>query len=52
MQSQKLTRRQKLALALKTCRNKYKHSRGRRALCERRARKAYAAKKAIKSNKH
>ena len=48
----KLTRRQKLALALKTCRKKHKHSRGRRALCERRARKAYAAKKAIRSNKH
>ncbi len=41
-----LTRAQKLAKALKTCRTRWKHSRGRRVLCEKRARKSLSGKRA------
>ena len=44
-----LTRTQKLAVALKTCRTK---SKGKRAGCEKRARKQYAAAKAGAKKKH
>jgi hypothetical protein len=44
-----LTRAQKLAVALKTCRKKVK---GKRAGCERRARKQYASAKAGAKRKH
>ena len=44
--TKKLTRRQQLTLALKACRNRYRHSRPRRAVCEKQAREAYAAEKA------
>jgi hypothetical protein len=37
-----LTRAQKLALALKTCHQYYKHSRAKRSTCERQARKRYS----------
>jgi hypothetical protein len=47
--SRKLTRAQELASALKACRSKYRSSRTRRALCERRARKRYAARQASRS---
>jgi len=43
-----LTRAQKLAAALKTCRKKKK---GKRASCERRARKQYAPAKAVARKK-
>lgn len=36
-----LTRAQKLAKALKTCRTKYKHSKSKRSACEKQARKKY-----------
>ena len=42
----KLTRAQKLTRALTLCRKHYKHSKPRRATCERRARRRYGAKKA------
>jgi hypothetical protein len=38
-----LTQKQKLTKALTACRSKYRHSKSRRAKCERHARKAYAA---------
>lgn len=40
-----LTRTQKLTRALKSCRRRYKQSRGNRAGCERQARRAYGPKK-------
>jgi hypothetical protein len=43
-----LTRAQKLAAALKTCKKKYKSKRKKRIACERTARHKYAAKKAAK----
>ncbi len=43
--SKRLTRKQKLARALKTCRHRHKRSKARRQLCERRAQKAYAPRK-------
>ncbi len=46
-----LTRAQKLAAALKTCKKKYKASKKKRIVCERHARKTYGAKKASKSKK-
>jgi len=42
----KLTRAQLLANALKACRHKHKHSKAKRAACERQARRRYAARKA------
>ena len=39
--AKKLTRKQKLARALKACRTQHKHSRARRASCERQARRRY-----------
>ncbi len=42
----KPTRAQLLAKALAACRKKHKHSRSRRAACEKQARRRYAAKKA------
>ena len=42
----KLTRKQRLALALKACHTRYKRARDRRARCEKGARARYAAKKA------
>lgn len=39
-----LTRAQKLARALKSCTSRYKHSKRRRAACEKQARKRYGAK--------
>ena len=44
--TKKLTRAQKLALALKTCRKQHKQSRAKRGTCERNARKRYSAKPA------
>ena len=41
-----LTRAQKLAKAIKACRAHWRHSSRKRAACERRARRTYAAKKA------
>jgi hypothetical protein len=41
------TRQQKLVKALKVCRAKWKHSRGRRGACERRARAVYGPKKPV-----
>ncbi len=41
----KLSRSQPLASALKACRHKYKHSKARRAKCEKRARKQYGPQK-------
>jgi hypothetical protein len=46
-----LTNAQKLAKALAACRKKYKHSHSKRASCERRARHAYGAKKAVTKGK-
>jgi DNA-binding beta-propeller fold protein YncE len=43
-----LTKAQKLAKALTTCRKKYKHAKKKRAACEAQARKNYGAKKAVK----
>lgn len=45
-----LTRAQKLAAALKTCKKKYKNKK-KRIACERQARKKYGAKKASKARK-
>jgi DNA-binding beta-propeller fold protein YncE len=42
-----LTRAQKLAKALKTCRTKYKHDKGKRQGCEKQARKKYGPIKAV-----
>ncbi|HYM45496.1 MAG TPA: hypothetical protein VES65_04960, partial [Solirubrobacteraceae bacterium] len=44
--TKKLTRAQQLNKALAACRHKYKRSRAKRAVCEKQARKRYAAKKA------
>ena len=44
--ARKLTRKQRLGLALKACHNRYKRARDRRARCETGARARYAAKKA------
>jgi len=56
VKSVKLTRAHLLALALKACRRKFKHSRAKRVACEQQARKHYAAKKAArkatKTTKH
>ncbi len=41
-----LTRKQKLARAVALCRKRYKHSRRKRVVCERRANRAYGAKRA------
>ncbi|MGH6876311.1 MAG: hypothetical protein ACREHV_02915, partial [Rhizomicrobium sp.] len=46
--SHPLTRAQRLAAALKSCRKAHKHSRQKRLSCERQARKKYAAKKRAK----
>jgi hypothetical protein len=46
-----LTRAQKLAKALSSCRKKYKHSKKKRATCERQARQKYGAKKAAAKHK-
>jgi DNA-binding beta-propeller fold protein YncE len=43
--SKPLTRAQKLAKALKICRRSHKHSKKKRAACERRAKKAFAPKR-------
>ena len=43
--AKKLTRKQKLALALKACRERYEHAAAKRAVCARRARERYPAKK-------
>jgi hypothetical protein len=43
--TRKLTRAQKLALALRACRNSHKHSYARQAACEHKARKAFAPRK-------
>jgi hypothetical protein len=47
-----LSRKQKLAAALKLCRRKHPHSKHKRQACERLARKRYAPKKASKSTGH
>jgi len=49
--AKKLTRAQLLARALHTCRKRYRHRRHKRELCERRARKRYAAKSAARKHK-
>ncbi len=46
-----LTRAQKLAAALKTCKKRYKSSKKKRAACEKQARSRYGAKKPSKSKK-
>ncbi len=46
----RLTAAQKLSRALSSCRKKYKKSKGRRASCERQARKAYRASRSRKAN--
>jgi DNA-binding beta-propeller fold protein YncE len=46
-----LTKAQKLAKALTTCRKKFKHAKKKRAACEKKARKTYGAKKTAK-HKH
>ncbi len=43
--TRKLNRAQKLALALKACRKRHRHSHAKQAACERRARKTYAPRK-------
>jgi hypothetical protein len=50
--SKPLTKAQKLAKALKSCRKKFKHAKKKRAACEAQARKKYGAKKAAKHKKH
>ena len=47
--TKKLTRAQKLSKALAVCRKRYSHSRSRRAGCEAKARRTYAAKTAQRS---
>jgi hypothetical protein len=47
--AKKLTRAQLLAKALKACHSHYKHAKHKRAVCERAARKRYAARKATRS---
>jgi hypothetical protein len=42
----KLTRAQKLALALKACAKRYKHAKRKRLVCQKQARKHYAGKRA------
>jgi hypothetical protein len=46
--SKKLSRKQKLAKALKACRKKFKRNKHRRAACEKKARKKYGPKKKAK----
>jgi DNA-binding beta-propeller fold protein YncE len=46
--SKPLTKAQKLAKALTSCRTKFKHAKKKRAACEKQARKKYGAKKAAK----
>jgi hypothetical protein len=46
--TRKLTRAQKLGLALKACRNRHKQSRATRASCERDARRRYSARQAAR----
>ena len=46
-----LTRKQKLAKAVALCRKRYKHSRRKRVVCERKANRAYGAKKASTNTK-
>jgi hypothetical protein len=46
-----LTRAQKLAAALKSCKKKYKTQKHKRAACEKQARKKYAAKKSTAKRK-
>ncbi len=48
--AKKLTRAQKLSLALKACRAKHKRSRGKRVTCERQARRRYGAKAAHRAH--
>jgi hypothetical protein len=52
VKARKLTRAQKLALALKACRKRHKQSRATRASCERRARQRYGAKQAARQGSH
>jgi hypothetical protein len=47
-----LSRTQLLRRALASCRKNYRHARSRRAACERRARKQYAAKNASQTGAH
>lgn len=47
----KLTRAQKLQKALKKCRKQFKHNKGKRVSCEKKAHKKYDAKKAKKKSK-
>jgi DNA-binding beta-propeller fold protein YncE len=46
--SKPLTKAQKLAKALKSCRKKFKHAKTKRVACEKQARKKYGTKKAVK----
>jgi phosphodiesterase/alkaline phosphatase D-like protein len=48
VKSKPLTRAQKLAAALKSCRRRYPHAKQRRAACEGQARKRYAVKRKAK----
>jgi hypothetical protein len=49
--AKKLTRKQRLALALKACRKQHKHSKVKRISCEKQARKKYAANEATHHKK-
>jgi len=46
-----LTQAQKLAKALKACKTKYKHAKGRRLACERRVRRTYGPRQAVKARR-
>lgn len=48
--SKPLTKAQKLAKALTSCKKKFKHAKKKRVACEKQARKKYGAKKATKHN--
>jgi hypothetical protein len=48
----KPTRAQLLANALKTCRSRYRHKRGRRVSCEKQARRRYGPKKTAHKTTH
>jgi hypothetical protein len=50
--TRKLTRTQQLALALKACRTRHKHSRATRMICERHSRRRYGAKQAARKRSH
>jgi hypothetical protein len=50
--ARKLTRAQKLAVALKACRKRYMHSRAGRSKCERQARQRYGPRRGARKRSH